>query len=341
MTLADVELLRAAVREAGALAHSLFRQSVEALDEERRLAGDRGRSRGGQGAQGTPHCSAARAMVGFRKKRPTTEERLARREVWIVDPIDGTRAFAQGGDDWCVAAALLVEGRPTLAAIYRPDHQGLLRSPSRRRRHAQREATPHGGYGTLAGARILGNASALKQLEAKAPVKAVAGGNTPLAMRLALVAQGDLEAALSTTPKHDWDLAAGDLLVHEAGGKRDTGLDGKKFTYQPPRDAAGELCGVIASRCMPHFWSNSQHHEQASQETSRSSFSIWCSAANSPISTVSTFKDVAQARHRRHLSEFRNWRRRRGSPRRAKPSTMLICAISSCICIACSIPRPM
>ena len=55
-------------------------------------------------------------------------------------------------------------------------------------------------------------------------------GNTPLAMRLARVAEGELDAALSTTPKHDWDLAAGDLLVHEAGGAV-TGLNGEIFTY--------------------------------------------------------------------------------------------------------------
>ena len=82
----------------------------------------------------------------------------------------------------------------------------------------------------LAGARVLGNASALKQLSAKAPVETVASGNTPLAMRLARVAEGQLDAALSTMPKHDWDLAAGDLLVHEAGGTV-TGLNGKMFTY--------------------------------------------------------------------------------------------------------------
>ena len=58
----------------------------------------------------------------------------------------------------------------------------------------------------------------------------IASGNTPLAMRLARVASGELDAALSTTPKHDWDLAAGDLLVHEAGGTV-TGLNGRIFTY--------------------------------------------------------------------------------------------------------------
>jgi myo-inositol-1(or 4)-monophosphatase len=150
--------------------------------------------------------------------------------VWIVDPIDGTRAFAQGGDEWCVAAALLVEGRPALSAIYRPMTEDLYEARHGEGARLNGKPLHMADARGLAGARILGNASALKQLEAKARVKAVGGGNTPLAMRLARVAQGDLEAALSTAPKHDWDLAAGDLLVHEAGGKV-TGLDGKRFTY--------------------------------------------------------------------------------------------------------------
>jgi myo-inositol-1(or 4)-monophosphatase len=227
--LADAELLHAAVREAGALARALFQQSVRRWTKsdgspvtEADLAVDNALK---------ARLTAARPDYGWlSEETPDTEERLARREVWIVDPIDGTRAFAQGGDEWCVAAALLIEGRPALAAIYRPMTEDFYEA--RRAEGAKLNGKPlHlSDARELPGARILGNAAALKQLQAKAPVSAVAGGNTPLAMRLALVAQGDLEAALSTAPKHDWDLAPGDLLVHEAGGKV-TGLDGKRFTY--------------------------------------------------------------------------------------------------------------
>jgi myo-inositol-1(or 4)-monophosphatase len=225
--LADAELLREAVREAGALARSLFRQSVRGWTKkdgspvtEADLAVDQVLK---------ARLTAARPDYGWlSEETPDTEERLTRRAVWIVDPIDGTRAFAHGGDEWCVAAALLVEGRPALAVIYRPVTEDFYEA----RHGARLNGKPLSMANTrgLAGARILGNAAALKQLQTKAPVEAVAGGNTPLAMRLARVAQGDLDAALSTAPKHDWDLAAGDLLVHEAGGTV-TGLNGKRFTY--------------------------------------------------------------------------------------------------------------
>ncbi len=227
--MADAELLHAAVREAGLLARSLFQQKIKGWTK----------------SDGSPVTEADLAVDKILKARlhdarpdygwlseetPDTPERLKHRQVWIVDPIDGTRAFAQGGDEWCVAAALLVDGRPHLAAIYRPMVEDFYEAEHGRGARRNGKKLHVGTASGLAGARVLGNMSALKQLQDTAPVEAVPSGNTPLAMRLARVAEGQLDAALSTMPKHDWDLAAGDLLVHEAGGAV-TGLNGKVFTY--------------------------------------------------------------------------------------------------------------
>jgi myo-inositol-1(or 4)-monophosphatase len=227
--LADAELLRDAVREAGALARSLFKQKLKHWMK----------------SDGSPVTEADLAVDMMLKRRlkeargdygwlseetPDTHERLERRLVWIVDPIDGTRSFAQGGSEWCIAAALLVDGRPQLAAIYRPMTEDFYEAASGQGARLNGKPLRVGEISGLSGARIIGNASALKQLAARAKVVTVASGNTPLALRLARVAAGDLDAALSTTPKHDWDLAAGDLLVHEAGGAV-TGLDGRPFAY--------------------------------------------------------------------------------------------------------------
>ena len=46
--------------------------------------------------------------------------RLAARRVWVVDPIDGTRAFIAGREDWSVSVALVVDGRPVVAALFAP-----------------------------------------------------------------------------------------------------------------------------------------------------------------------------------------------------------------------------
>lgn len=226
--MADAELLEDAVREAGALARSLFRKVKHWTKSD-----------------GSPVTEADLAVDKLLKERlhdarpdygwlseetPDTPDRLGCAKVWIADPIDGTRAFTHGADEWCVAAALLTDGRPTLAAIYRPMTDDFYEAQAGKGARLNGRPLHIGGTGNLAGARVLGNVSALKQLQAQAPVEAVPSGNIPLALRLAFVAEGKLDAALSTTPKHDWDLAAGDLLVHEAGGIV-TGLSGKVFTY--------------------------------------------------------------------------------------------------------------
>src|SRR6201990_2571351 len=48
------------------------------------------------------------------------ESRLGKRLVWIVDPIDGTRAYLAGREDWCVSVALVEGDAPVLAAVFAP-----------------------------------------------------------------------------------------------------------------------------------------------------------------------------------------------------------------------------
>jgi len=53
-------------------------------------------------------------------------DRLAERRVWIVDPIDGTRAYLAGDPDWSVSVALVEDGRPLAAALYAPASEELF-----------------------------------------------------------------------------------------------------------------------------------------------------------------------------------------------------------------------
>ena len=54
--------------------------------------------------------------------------RLARSRVWIIDVIDGTKEFSTGRSDWSVHVALVVDGRPTVAAVGLPDAGRVFRS---------------------------------------------------------------------------------------------------------------------------------------------------------------------------------------------------------------------
>jgi myo-inositol-1(or 4)-monophosphatase len=174
------------------------------------------------------------------------EQRMAHDRLWIIDPIDGTRAFLEGRADWCVAAALAVAGRPVLAAVFCP-------------RRAEFFAATLGGGATLngaplaipdsaslEGAHIAGNRKALASL-LHLGIRADPSGALPLQLRLAHVAAGRLDGAVSIGRRNDWDLAAGELLVAEAGG-RVSGASGEGYIYNRPEPWQQGLVAAGAKR---------------------------------------------------------------------------------------------
>jgi myo-inositol-1(or 4)-monophosphatase len=152
------------------------------------------------------------------EETPDDLARLAKRRVWIADPIDGTRDFIAGGVDWCIALALLDEGKPILAIVSCPARKEVF--IARRGEGATRNEEPLKMAKNLRldDAMIVANRSVLARLgktSGSAP-------NLALSLRLCRIAEGHLDATVATTPKHDWDLAPGDLMVREAGGRVST-----------------------------------------------------------------------------------------------------------------------
>lgn len=149
------------------------------------------------------------------EESPDDLRRLQCDKLWIVDPIDGTRSFVNKHDGWCVGAALVQNGRPIISALYRPmiDEFYFAARGFGAWRNAQRMAPRDAAH--LQGARLLGTGRAVKILGAD-----VIGENVPqipLLLRLAYVASGQTDIAISIGKKNDWDLAAGDLLMAESG----------------------------------------------------------------------------------------------------------------------------
>src|SRR3954452_1231603 len=115
----DSALLVAAVREAGALALSLFRTELKKWTK-------------GASSPVSDADIAANDLLEARLRSATPDygwlseesaddaSRLARRLVWIVDPIDGTRGYLAGKEDWCVSVALVEGASPLLAAVFAP-----------------------------------------------------------------------------------------------------------------------------------------------------------------------------------------------------------------------------
>jgi myo-inositol-1(or 4)-monophosphatase len=191
-----------------------------------------------------------------------TEDDLRRTdagEVWVVDPIDGTRAYLDGRPDWAISIALVEQGRPSLAALYAPVTDELflaVRGGGATLNGASIVATSGEG---LDGARIAGPKRQLDLLSRLNPGVQPQPKIHSLAMRLARVGSGALDGAFASRNSHDWDLAAADLLVHEAGGAM-TDLAGQVLTYNETetRHSAllaagpgrhGALIDLIRDRC--------------------------------------------------------------------------------------------
>jgi myo-inositol-1(or 4)-monophosphatase len=236
--------LAGCVREAGALALSMFGAPIKNWTK----------------AGSSPVCEADIAVDQLLRERLTgdgatiawlSEEsaddpaRLRARYVWIVDPIDGTRAYLAGAPDWTISAALVEDGRPIAACLYAPVTDELFTATVNAGAacNASPIATTKGA--SLAQTRIAGPKSYLDRLAAVAPPFTAMPRVRSLALRLARVAQGACDIAIAGIDSHDWDLAAADLLVHEAGGAL-TPVGGSAVIYNRPVPRHGML--VAAGR---------------------------------------------------------------------------------------------
>jgi myo-inositol-1(or 4)-monophosphatase len=161
---------------------------------------------------------------------PTRQEA---RRVWVVDPIDGTRAFIAGREDWSVSVGLVIDARPVVAALYAPVTEELFLAIAGDGATRNGVAIRASLGSTLDGARIGGPKRMLDRMTQDGAGVVAMPRIHSLALRLARVAQGELDAAIAGGNGHDWDLAAADLLVHEAGGLM-TALDGRPLIYNRP-----------------------------------------------------------------------------------------------------------
>src|SRR5271170_4190182 len=225
----DAVLLTATVREAGALALSLFRTELKnwtkgasspvseadiAVNEliERRLR------------------SATPDYGWLSEESVDDEARLERHRVWIVDPIDGTRGYLAGRDDWCVSVALVAKQRPVLACVFAPASDEFFFAV--RGQGAMRNDRPvHAAAGTeLDFSRIAGPKPLVQRLNRQPDDIILHPRIGSLALRLCRVAQGSLDAAFAGGQSRDWDLAAANLIVQEANGNM-TALSGDAISY--------------------------------------------------------------------------------------------------------------
>ena len=234
----------AAVREAGALAMKSFKAPIRSWFKE----GDSPVSEVDLAVDALlrERLEATGLACGWLSEETEDDPaRLSAERVWIVDPIDGTRGFLAGLPDWTISVALAEAGRPVLAALYAPATDELfLATAGGGATHNGKPIVATAGA-TFAGARAAGPDRRLGKL---APLDIIAVPKVhSLALRIARVAQGQLDLALAGPNSHDWDLAAADLLVHEAHGTL-TSLGGETLVYNRPSPTHGALVAAGRAR---------------------------------------------------------------------------------------------
>ena len=180
---------------------------------------------------------AARPDYGWLSEETAdTPERLERRRLFVVDPIDGTRAFMEGVPNWTICAAVVENGRPVAAAIAWPEKGTIFRAVLGGGAWRDRMAIGCSRRHALEGALLAGPGGLLPGGEGCRRAPWVHS----LALRLCLVAEGSIDGAVARAHAADWDLAAADLLVHEAGGAM-TGIGGETPRYNRLDTSHGAL----------------------------------------------------------------------------------------------------
>ncbi len=241
---ADLALITEAAREAGKVAMAHFGQSPEVWWKN----------------EGRSPVSAADYAANqiledvLRPARPNygwlSEEtdddpaRLSCDTLFVIDPIDGTRAFLAGKDTWCVSVAVVHKGKPVAGILVAPslgeEFTATIDGPAQR----------NGQDITVSTAGIEGSlkvASAQDMVASFSPVlrpRIERVDHIPsLAYRLALVADGRIDATLVKKSSHDWDLAAADLILARAGGSI-TDLDVQALVYNRKDVTHPVLCAA-------------------------------------------------------------------------------------------------
>jgi myo-inositol-1(or 4)-monophosphatase len=228
----DLDLLVSAAKEAAAIAKRAFETGAKAWSK----------------SDGSPVTEADLAVDHFLKERllgarpgygwlseesPDDPARLTASHIFIVDPIDGTRAFVRRQDNWTISLAIAKGGVSVAGVIVAP----LLGDTyvASRGGGARLNGTPLSAsrQGTLDGAKIVAPLDAFRLSGGEPWPEIVRDNFASLAYRVALVASGARDGTVTVSEYAEWDIAAADLLLTEAGGRL-SDLSGAPLRYNQP-----------------------------------------------------------------------------------------------------------
>jgi myo-inositol-1(or 4)-monophosphatase len=240
MTETDLELILSAARAAGELALKIRARGLELTTK----------------SDGTPVTNAdlevdallkslligARPDYGWLSEETIDDPaRLQRQRLFVVDPIDGTRAFLRDRPWWVVSIAVVEAGRPTAGVAHAPDTGETFQAVTGGGAFRNGAPIAPSGATRLEGCAMLGDAKLFAHpiWSPPWPPMRIESRNS-IAYRLCLVACGDFDAAIAMSSKREWDLAAADLIASEAGCLVTT-RSGRPLAYNRANATASSL----------------------------------------------------------------------------------------------------
>jgi 3'(2'), 5'-bisphosphate nucleotidase len=154
---------------------------------------------------------------------------------FLVDPLDGTKEFIRGGDDYTVNIGLIANGVPRLGVVYSPARavlhagivgQGAWLEQNGARRSIKTREPAHPRVAVASKSHF--NQATADYLEQAAPGCDYVGIGSSL--KLCIVAEGEADIYPRLAPTSEWDTAAGHAVLLAAGGRVD-GPDGQALRY--------------------------------------------------------------------------------------------------------------
>jgi myo-inositol-1(or 4)-monophosphatase len=232
-----LEAVSAAVREAGAIAAARFGTDYKRWEK----------------APGNPVCEIDLEVDAFLRERLCAldpeagwlseesldaSDRMERKRLWVVDPIDGTRDYLRARPGWCVSVALVEDRTPLIGILDAPARGEHWSAEKGRGAWRNGERLRVSGRAELAGARV--PTDQLPRIDRD--LVAVAKPNS-IALRIALVAAGEADLVATLRWGFEWDIAAAALIAAEAGATV-TGALGQPLAFN---SASGEAFGMLVA----------------------------------------------------------------------------------------------
>jgi myo-inositol-1(or 4)-monophosphatase len=161
-------------------------------------------------------------------------DRLTKQRLFVVDPIDGTRAFVEGRSEWCVSIGLIEGARPIAGVIHLPVLGLTYMAALGKGAYLNGKPIRCSTQNSLVGCRYAGPKATLDHLPQAMKMSINIMPRVPsLAYRMAQAASGQVDLAVATRGGHDWDIAAADIILSESGA---TLIDetGERLIYNRP-----------------------------------------------------------------------------------------------------------